>query len=426
MTAARRSRIRRPLLIVGVTAAGMALPFASSSGPRLVQASGPFTTPQVIAQNNAGEPEIKIAPDGTVYIDEPTGLLSSLPGSASLLYRSDNAGSSWVLTPPGLRANLPGGGDAAVSIGSDGTVHFADLWLGSSSVSVSHDKGQTWTGQPLGGLVVQDRQWLATTSSATYLSYHQIPAGIIVSKSVDGGLTFPISTSAATPVDQTGCVCPPGNLIAEDGGLLGDRVGAIYATSTGGVKFAGSTNGALTFTNSAVWAGDGGTTDSAFPVVADAGGGHLYAVWLDVLNNTSTVWFNSSSNFGATWGTARAIVAGGANVYPWVAAQGSKVSVSVYHNATTATPDTAPAGTQWFESYLESTDGGATFSALQTLDTTPVKTGPICTQGTGCSANRELLDFQSVAIDSAGRANVAYVHSIDNVSKTELRYTRQS
>src|SRR5207248_1076590 len=150
---------------------------------------------------------------------------------------------------------------------------------------------------------------------------HQIPLGLVVSKSIDGGLTYPISTVGATPVDQTGCVCPPGSLIAEGGGgMLGlnDKVGFVHATSTGGVK----------------------------------------------------------------------------------------IAISLYHTSTSGISDNVPESAQWFESYLESTDGGSTFSALETVDPTVVKTGPICTQGTGCSGDRELLDFQSDTIDNAGKANL--------------------
>jgi hypothetical protein len=63
---------------------------------------------------------------------------------------------------------------------------------------------------------------------------------------------------------------------------------------------------------------------------------------------------------------------------------------------------------------------------LVTVDTTPVKTGPVCTSGTGCSANRELLDFQSVAVDPGGMANLTWTRSINNVSTTELRFAHES
>ena len=71
-------------------------------------------------------------------------------------------------------------------------------------------------------------------------------------------------------------------------------------------------------------------------------------------------------------------------------------------------------------------DGGATFTGVQVIDPTPVKTGPICTAGVDCASDRELLDFQSVAVDPLGRANVAWTRSIDNAINTELRFARQT
>jgi hypothetical protein len=217
---------------------------------------------------------------------------------------------------------------------------------------------------------------------------------------------------AATASDQQGCVCPPGNIIAESG-LTGDKVGVIYATSTGAVKFAGSTNGGLTFTNTNVSPDSAATTNANFPVVADAGSGHLVAVWMEDFASNDRVQISQSTNFGSTWSAPQTLVSStsGTSVYPWVAASGSKVAVSLYHTSTVTTPDNAPAGTQWFETYLESTNSGSTFTAPVTVDPTPVKTGPICTGGTGCSANRELLDYQTVTLDLGGHADVAYARS---------------
>ncbi|HET6794997.1 MAG TPA: sialidase family protein, partial [Acidimicrobiales bacterium] len=302
-------------------------------------------------------------------------------------------------------------------------------WLGSATISSSTDQGNTWTPNPVAGVPVEDRQWIATTGTGptggiVYEATHQIPSGLVVSKSVDGGRTFPLTSVAATPVDQTGCICPPGNLIARAGsGLLGtaDSVGLIYATSTGGVNFARSTNGGLTFTTSTVGAATSDTTSSNFPVVADAGNGDLYAVWLDVAASSDTVKMARSTDWGATWSSPTTLVATGTSVYPWVAASGSKVAVSLYHTSTAGTPDTAPAGTQWFESYLESTDGGSTWGTLTTSDSTPAKTGAVCTAGTGCSADRELGDFQSDAIDSAGNVDMSYVR-VPQPNQTEVMF----
>src|SRR5438128_3005310 len=216
--------------------------------------AGGFGAPVVVTGIDTGEPGIDVASDGTIYVNAPTGLNAG--GSPSLVFRSDDGGATWELTPPGARAGLPGGGDSDISVDpATGTLYMTDLWLGSATVSRSTDRGESWVANPLQGVVVQDRQWVATAGGGNvYHATHQIPAGLVVSKSEapTDGLVYPTSTVAATPADQTGCVCPSGNLIAEPGTGShdsGDRVGLIYATSTGGIKFAHSTNGAISFTN---------------------------------------------------------------------------------------------------------------------------------------------------------------------------------
>jgi hypothetical protein len=358
------------------------------------------------------EPGINVAPGGAIYVNGPAGLLSNAPGAPSPVFKSTDGGTTWITTPTSLRANLPGGGDSNVSIDpTTGNLYMTDLWLGSSTASRSTDGASSWVANPLQGVVVQDRQWVAAAGDGdVYHVTHQIPTGLVVSKSISplDGIVYPQHVVAATPVDQTGCVCPPGNLIAEAGGVTGDKVGVIYATSTGGVNFAASANGGLTFTNSPVGPAGPGVTSDNFPVVANAGGGHLVAVWLEDDAASSKVLYNDSLNWGATWGTAKTLVSSGTSVYPWVAAGGSKVAISLYHTSAVATPATVPSSAQWFESYRESTDGGTTFTPLTTIDATPAKTGIVCVSGINCSSGREFGDFQTVTLDGAGRANVSY------------------
>ena len=51
--------------------------------------------------------------------------------------------------------------------------------------------------------------------------------------------------------------------------------------------------------------------------------------------------------------------------------------------------------------------GGTTFSTPVSVDPTVAKTGPICTGGTNCSANRELGDFQSLTLGNQGNPDLA-------------------
>src|SRR5213594_1663403 len=102
--------------------------------------AGAFGPPVVVTGLDAGEPGIDVASDGTIYVNAPAGLLSNLPGSPSFVFRSDDGGATWAPTPPGGRANLPGGGDSDLSIDpATGTVYMTDLWLGSATVSRSTD-----------------------------------------------------------------------------------------------------------------------------------------------------------------------------------------------------------------------------------------------------------------------------------------------
>src|SRR3954454_1500196 len=423
----RSRRPRTRLLLAGLGTLAAASAAALTPLADGVAAAAAFGAPVVVSGDDASEPGIDVAPDGTLYVNAPVGVLSNVPGSPSNVYRSDDGGSYWTKLPASLKANLPGGGDSDIAISPNGTLSETDLWLGSSTVATSADKGQTWTAQPVQGTVGQDRQWVTATSGGrVYHVVHQIPTGLWVSRSIDSGLTYPQQVLAATAVDQTGCICPPGNIVSEDSGILADKVGGVYATSVGGVGFYRSTNGGLTFTNTTPGPASNATTNGGFPVVADNGNGRLAVVWQAVEGSTSTVWFTTSSDFGATWAAARQIVTAGTSLYPWVDYRSGKIAVSLYHSDANATPDTAPAGAQWFESYLESTDGGATFSAVQSVDPTPVKTGPVCTGGINCSANRELGDFQQVAIDNAGKSVMSYVHSIDNAADTEIRFVKQA
>jgi hypothetical protein len=385
-----------------------------------------FGAPVIVTGQDAGEPGIDVAGDGTIYINAPSGLLATAPGGPSFVFRSTDGGASWVQTPASQRTNLPGGGDSDISLDpATGALAMTDLWLGSATVSKSTDKARTWQSQPFQGTAIQDRQWVAQAGGGVvYHVTHQIPAGLVVARSTDGGLTYPTQHVAATPADQTGCICPPGTEIAEGSGALNGKVGVIYATSTGGVKFARSTNSGLTFTNVNVGPASDADTTISFPVVANAGANHLVAVWQENIGGRSNVKFSDSTNWGSSWSSPRTLVSAGTSAYPWVDARGSKVAISLYHTDATGTPDSVPESAAWFEKYLESTDGGATFSAVQTVDSTVVKTGPICQEGTNCDGDRELLDFQAVAVDGASRPNLTWTRSIDGRSNTEIRFSR--
>ena len=399
--------------MIRVLAATAALVFAFPAH------SASFGAPVTVKVDGGSEPTIDVAPDDTIYVTGTTGIsIGAVPPHIGAVYRSDDGGATWRTTPAGTRQIAIGGGDIDVAIQPNGTIATTDLWLGNSSVAVSSDKGETWLASPLQGTVVQDRQWLAATASGFYHVVHQIPAGHVVSFSQNGVL-YPVHMVAATPLDQTGCICPPGNMVAQGGGLLADRIGFVYQTTTRGMGFARSTNGGITWTNTypGESVNDGGVM--GFPVIATDGNGRLAAVWQP--EGSGDVYLVTSANFGGTWSAPRLLESSGTSVYPWVAYRNGKIAVSYYHTSATANAaDDVPESAQWTLSYRDSVDDFAS-----RVDIENIKTGPICTMGLGCAEDRELGDFQSIDLTSAGKAVIAYNRSLGG-DRTDVRFVKEN
>jgi hypothetical protein len=410
--------------------------FATQQGHK-AGAVSPFATPHVVTGMTSPEPGINIRIDPNpqepypenveIYVSGPIGR-----NAPSVIFKLDQSpvfdpGAEWFQIAPGQRAMFPGGFAANISVDlGRAELYMTDLGTGTDTVSRSGNPGtpSSWQAQPFGSVAV-DRPWVSAAGNGdVYLATHR-GSGLWVSRSVspNEGLNYSMSSLAATTTDQENCGCASGNLITQAGkppGLLGlgstDNVGLIYPTGRGGVKFARSTDGGMTYVSSVV-SGDKAGIDTAhnFPVVARVGGNVLVAVWLEIGAGSDQVMFNSSQDFGKTWGSPKAIVplATGTSVFPWVAAGtdsstgATKVAVSLYHTAAIARPDFVPFQSTWFESYLESTDAGKTFSNLMTVDPTSIKTGPICTQ-TSCSTDGELGHFQTVTLNPTNEAYIAY------------------
>ncbi len=62
-----------------------------------------------------------------------------------------------------------------------------------------------------------------------------------------------------------------------------------------------------------------------------------------------------------------------------------------------------------FDMYLATTvDRGRTWNTVDITPSDPVQRGQICTNGTTCTAGRNLLDFNDITVDKAGRVILAY------------------
>src|SRR3954463_1882746 len=112
----RSRRPRTRLLLAGLGTLAAASAAALTPLVDGVASAASFGTPVVVSGDNASEPGIDVAPDGTLYINAPVGVLSNIPGSPSNVYRSTNGGTTWARLPAGLKANQPGGGDSDITI----------------------------------------------------------------------------------------------------------------------------------------------------------------------------------------------------------------------------------------------------------------------------------------------------------------------
>ncbi|HUZ27785.1 MAG TPA: hypothetical protein VMU90_01000 [Solirubrobacteraceae bacterium] len=405
-----------------------------------------FSSPTVIDNShNASEPGITTDPSGNIFVNAPIGL----PGP-SLVWRSGDAGTTWKATGPGTVGASPspaanvtiGGGDSDLATDASGNLYFVDLWLGNSSTAVSHDSGNSWLGQPLGTMPIQDRPWVSADprpgqQGIAYSVTEQLGTGLWISRSVASnplaGAVYPLSTLEIATA-QRGVVgtVPPGNLVT---GMNGTTYN-VYSTFTGtgpgqyGVGISALPPGGLTTTNSSVTPADGAyDTSQNFPVAAvdNTNDNNVYVVWTDPTPSAWNIRFASSTDGGKTWSSAVTV---GQGVYPWITADApGKVDIAWYSAGPSYTgdPNNAPAGTQWnvaFAQSLNATSSPATFTAPETAATN-IKTGAICTQGTGCSANRELGDFMSIAHDSAGNALVAFA-AMPSSGHSNIEFAKQT
>lgn len=193
--------------------------------------------------------------------------------------------------------------------------------------------------------------------------------------------------------------------------------------------------------------------DLVFPVIAVDTAGGLYAAYSDGFK----VSYVSSTTHGSRWSKPFQINTdnrgttpdkGRADLFPWlVGGAAGKVDVVWYHGQggdTSAyrnpgTNDATHGTTVWTVAFAQlfnatATDAtGAARPAVQANNeaiSPVIHKGSVCNNGTVCGitgpGDRTLLDFFQVAIDSAGRADIAYASDVSSPGTANTVYTRQN
>lgn len=405
------------LVLAGCVTPDATQPAATSGLPPARDLPGelvaPTLLPLALLGRGAGEPNIAVAPDGTVYVS-----------AVNDIYRSDDGGSTFELAKGGL----DGGGDGDITVTPDGAVHWLGLFAQDAPIPYyrSTDKGNSWTDPvDLSNETGSDREWIDARedSPVLYTAWRDSDDNGIVAfrSSFDGGQTW--NERVAISSDAVGGPIVHGPM---NGSVY--QAQATFESATGAgdasIQLARShdhgatweTVPVLTPTQS-VQFGLVGFPFSIFPVVSVDSNGTLYVVYSvdqGMVPNAPKpvarfgVYMQTSRDEGTTW-TEPLLLSdpSHAAIMPWIAAGApGRVAVIWYENTYGVPNDFLP--DLWNVKMLEmiGADGDAPQSQLATLTDAPNHIGSICTSGLGClltGGDRSLLDFMEVVIMPNGQ-----------------------
>ncbi len=178
-------RLLRLALPLPLALAALAAPAAAST-PRLTYGANTYAY-----QSSYGEPGLSIGRAGAVYVTTPGD-------GGAVLAKSTTQGRTWqklptVRPPAGSPQSQTSGSDSDVAVAADGTIFIGDLAIDGIEVSRSTDGGKTFPQQTFVAFSA-DREWLAVDGphgENVYLAWHELATGtMLVATSHDRGKTF--------------------------------------------------------------------------------------------------------------------------------------------------------------------------------------------------------------------------------------------
>jgi hypothetical protein len=233
---------------------------------------------------------------------------------------------------------------------------------------------------------------MAAAGGRVHVFSHFHSGSLLMSTSANFGQTFATTTVSN---QSSGCCAHLG--------VSGSNVYVTWdelaASSGKTIRFTSSTNNGSTF-NAPITLSDP-ADDSRAPQLA-ASGNHVHVTWHD--QTTGDVMLISSSNGGATFGTASDVLTGaiGLPTMPTIVADGSSVYVASAPMLTTGAP----------VDFTSSTNSGGTFATPQVLNNSPLFRPECCSypqvvaQGSGVYAV-----WTAFPTSSASNADVAFTYS---------------
>lgn len=361
--------------------------------------------------HNAGEPSIGV--------DRASGAAMFQAYTSTLKVTYDSAGTAIWQDKSATAANgCPQGSTTSLDpiLFTDPVTHrtFESQLAGKTALTCyTDDDGDTWT--PTGGSGINsgvDHQTIgggpfapgvpgAVTSypnAVYYCSQDIADASCAVSR--DGGLTYGPAVPMYSLLDCGGLhghvkVAPDGTVYVPNKGCGGNQAVAV------------SEDNGLTWT---VRHNPSSTPGESDPSVGIGAGGTVY---MGYQNSDGTARIAVSHDKGKTWLYDQNVGAalGIKNiVFPAVTAGDDNRAVFAFLGTTTGGnyQDADNFAGVWHLYVATTYDGGQSWVTVDATPTDPVEKGSICTGGTTCGNDRNLLDFIDVTTDSQGRVLVAY------------------
>ena len=304
--------------------------------------------------------------DPILFTDHATGRTfeSQLAGKAALTCFTDDDGTTWAPTS-----------GSGINSGVDHqTIGGGPLPVGAFNLPTS-----------------------AYKSSVYYCSQDIVVASC--ARSLDGGVTYGPAVPVYSIKDCGGLhghvkVAPDGTVYLPNKGCGANQ--AVTVSEDAGTTWSVRRNPFSTAGGSdpSVGIGSGGTVYMGY----QAADGTARAA---VSRDKGRTW-SDDQNVGAQLGLKSI-------VFPAVTAGDDDRSSFVFLGTTTAGNFQDKAFTGVWHLYVSTTyDGGRTWATVDATPTDPVQRGSICTGGTTCGKDRNLLDFIGVTADSHGRVLVGY------------------
>lgn len=428
--------LRTAVAALLVSVLGAAVASAQAAGPNVNLSPDPLAGTHARGKLQA-EPDLAIDPNDPQHLVAAVqeGRFHSGGGALAIAFAtSTDGGSTWATgLLPGL-TDASGGtydraSDPVAAVGPDGTAYVASLLFNEDNpdtaiaVSRSSDGGITWP-EPVAVATTDDpssfwdKEWIVAdpVDGSLYVAWKDFTGfgdggPMLLSRSTDGGDTW--STPRSITPNHNAFAAQP--LVLPNG-----RLAVVYSVHREKIRIIRSRDGGQTFGRARAVAvmqpsvlaglrtGDGLPSATVDPVT-----GVIHVAWQDGRRDASDVSSVRSTDGGRTWTEPRRVnrsPRGEAQFLPDVSASGSVVHVFYYDG----TDDASDADLFTF-SYSRSVDGGANFGA-------PVVVGDTSFPASAAASTTQGLMFGDYIGSAAGPAG-AYAVWIDTRDGQPDMYT---